>query len=243
MFSDEGKISQILRNFISNALKFTGEGSDPGIGDDGVARGDSVLRVRYRDRDCAGESGIDFREFTQLDHPLQRRFKGTGLGLSLSKKLATLLGGERIGRKPGGSGGRYSICRCPLRHKEPTQEKAAEVAEWVRDPASLPVLVLEDGAEMMMAYQSYLKGSGFQVLPATTIRAAEDILHRERPAAIIADILLRGEDSWAFLARLKQDEETRSIPLIIASTVADHGKGYHLGADRYLLKPLGVRWC
>jgi signal transduction histidine kinase len=93
--SDEGKISQVLRNFISNALKFTEQGSV------------RVSADRDRERDtivfAVADTGIGispdnleliFEEFSQIEHPLQRRSKGTGLGLPLCRKLADLLGGR-----------------------------------------------------------------------------------------------------------------------------------------------------
>jgi DNA-binding response OmpR family regulator len=106
------------------------------------------------------------------------------------------------------------------------------------DLTSLPVLVVEESPEIMMIYKSYVKGSGFQLLPASTTREAEDSLDRVRPAAIVLDIVLRSEDTWAFVAKLKQDERTRNIPILIASTIDDQSKGFHLGVDRYLLKPI-----
>ncbi len=91
---------------------------------------------------------------------------------------------------------------------------------------------------MMMAYKSYLKGSGFQMIRAGTTREAEDILDRIQPRAIVLDIVLRSEDTWSFLARLKEDDKTRDIPVLIASTSEDRAKGYHLGVDAYLVKPV-----
>ena len=100
------------------------------------------------------------------------------------------------------------------------------------------MLVLEDKVEMMMMYRSYLKNSGFQLIPASTIREAQEVLERIRPSVIILDLVLRAEDSWRFLAELKQDARTRDIPVIIASTIEDQAKAFHLGADEYLLKPV-----
>ena len=94
LYTDDKKLAQILRNFISNALKFTAQGevrvSAQLYGDD---------RIRF----AVSDTGIGiaaelldtlFEDFTQVDSPLQKRFRGTGLGLSLCKRFAMLLGGE-----------------------------------------------------------------------------------------------------------------------------------------------------
>jgi signal transduction histidine kinase len=93
--SDEGKIAQVLRNFISNALKFTEQGAvNVSAGYD--AQADTIVLA-------VSDTGIGispdnlqliFEEFSQIEHPLQRRSKGTGLGLPLCRKLAALLGGS-----------------------------------------------------------------------------------------------------------------------------------------------------
>jgi signal transduction histidine kinase/CheY-like chemotaxis protein len=237
IFSDEGKVSQILRNFISNSLKFTERGE---IRVSAAVTGDDEISFSVSDTGIGiAPENLDliFQDFTQVDNPIQRRVKGTGLGLPLSKKLATLLGGQVAVRSRPGEGSEFTL-RIPLKYREVDQERSVRPIEWVRDPTSLPVLVVEDSPEMMMMYKSYLKGSGFQVLPAGTTREGEDILDRIRPAAIILDIVLRSEHTWAFLARLKQDRRTSGIPVLIASTIEDQAKAYHLGADRYLVKPI-----
>src|SRR5580692_10288391 len=94
LYSDEGKISQILRNFISNALKFTERG-EVRVGVEDVENDEIRFFVSDTGIGIAPEDvDLIFQDFVQLDHPLQRRAKGTGLGLPLSKKLATFLHGS-----------------------------------------------------------------------------------------------------------------------------------------------------
>ena len=91
-YTDEGKVSQILRNLISNALKFTERGE--------VRVSAAVTDARVRSSFTVADTGIGiapedqpriFEEFTQLEHRLQRQVRGTGLGLPLSRRLAELL--------------------------------------------------------------------------------------------------------------------------------------------------------
>jgi signal transduction histidine kinase/CheY-like chemotaxis protein len=239
VFSDEGKVSQIVRNFISNALKFTEKG-EVRISAASEGRGKIAISVSDTGIGIAPEN-LDriFQDFAQVDNPIQRRVKGTGLGLPLSKKLAKLLGGDVEVQSTPGVGSKFTL-RMPARFQDGTmiEQPHPSPGQWVEDPTSLPVLVIEDSPEMLMAYGRYLNGSGFQVLEATTTREADDLLERVRPAAIVLDVVLRSENSWAFLARLKADDRTKSIPVLIASTIEDQAKGYHLGVDGYLLKPV-----
>jgi signal transduction histidine kinase len=108
--SDEGKISQVLRNFISNALKFTEEGS--------VRVGATWNRELDTITFTVADTGIGispenlqliFEEFSQIEHPLQRRSKGTGLGLPLCRKLAELLGGRVEVESRVGAGSTFSL--------------------------------------------------------------------------------------------------------------------------------------
>lgn len=94
LYSDDKKLSQILRNFISNALKFTTRGE---VRVSAQLHGDDQIRFAVHDTGIgiAPELlGTLFEDFAQVDSPLQKRLRGTGLGLSLSKRFATLLGGE-----------------------------------------------------------------------------------------------------------------------------------------------------
>lgn len=125
VFTDDKKLSQILRNFISNALKFTQKGE-----------------VRVTAESCEGgkvrfsviDTGIGippehhaaiFQDFVQVDSPIQKRLRGSGLGLSLSRKLAELLGGNVSMSSTPGVGSTFSVT-IPIEmhpHKEPADAK------------------------------------------------------------------------------------------------------------------------
>ncbi len=113
LFTDNAKLSQILRNFISNALKFTTRGE---VRVSAVQDGESmVFSVADTGIGIAPEhhSAI-FQDFSQLDSPIQKRLRGTGLGLSLSKRFAELLGGSIAVQSEAGVGSVFSVT-VPLR--------------------------------------------------------------------------------------------------------------------------------
>ena len=89
-----------------------------------------------------------------------------------------------------------------------------------------------------MIYEAFLRDTNYQAISTDGLRGARHFLRQIRPAAIILDIMLRGEDSWQWLALMKGDEATRDIPMLIVSTVEDQGKGFVLGADAYQVKPV-----
>jgi CheY-like chemotaxis protein/two-component sensor histidine kinase len=237
IYSDEGKVSQILRNFISNALKFT---------DSGEVRVSAALGEHRDVIFSVADTGIGieeenleliFQDFAQVDSPIQRRVKGTGLGLPLSKKLATLLGGEVRVRSQVGLGSTFSV-QIPLCYHAAEEAQNVFEPDWVGDPLSIPVLIVEDSPEMVVLYRSFLAGSGFQPLFASTTREAGQILDRTQPSAIVLDILLRSEEAWSFMARLTSETRTKDIPILVVSTLDDRAKAYHLGASDYLVKPI-----
>ncbi len=240
LYTDEGKVSQILRNFISNALKFTERGE--------IRVTASVDAERRNIAIAVADTGIGihpadqariFEEFTQLDSPIQRKVKGTGLGLPLCKKLALLLGGQVTVDSQVGSGSVFTLTM-PLYHEKALDNmlKPGGEAERELDPARLPVLIVEDHPETRLVYEKYLRNSRYQALPSSGLREARRLLYQVRPAAIVLDLLLCGEDSWQWLAHLKSDERTREIPILIVTTVEDRAKAFMLGADAYQVKPI-----
>ena len=109
IFTDDKKLSQILRNFIANAMKFTS---------DGEVRVSATLVDGGRVTFCVADTGVGiaaehvrtlFQDFVQVAAPIQKRLRGTGLGLSLSRKLAILLGGDVAVESTLGQGSRFSV--------------------------------------------------------------------------------------------------------------------------------------
>lgn len=244
MRTDEGKVSQILRNFISNALKFTEQGEIQVraelIGDeDQVAFSVTDTGIGIEEADQARI----FEEFSQVDHPIQRKVKGTGLGLPLCKKLAELLGGTVEVRSRLGMGSTF-IAIIPLTYVatgEPDEDLVGSIP-MKEEEGRVPVLIVEDEPEIQLLYEKYLRRTPFQPILAGSIRQAREQLRRHQVAAILLDILLPDESSWQWLAELKGQDSTRDIPVLVVSSVEDPRKGLALGADDYCLKPVRREW-
>jgi len=234
LYNDEAKVAQILRNFVSNALKFT-------------ERGEVRVTARHLTDEKAiafsvadTGSGIAaedheriFQEFTQIDTPIQRRVHGTVLGLPLCRKLAELLGGRVSVESELGIGSTF-MAVIPTSY-EPLLGPAPS---WDVDPRRLPVLVVEDSSETLLLYDRMLGTAGFQVLGARTLREARDAIASFRPRAIVLDIMLKGEDAWTWLTELKRSPSLGDIPVAVVTTLEDEGKAMALGADAYCCKPV-----
>lgn len=240
--TDEGKVSQILRNFISNALKFTERGE--------VRIGAQLHEGRQAVVFSIADTGIGireedlqriFHEFTQLDSHLQRRFKGTGLGLPLSKKLAELLGGAVWVKSSPGLGSTFYVA-IPLVYEGPVEVYTVPPIPRQEDPTRHPVLVVEDNAATIFEYQKLVKGTGFQVIPAPSTAEARALLNRMRPVAVLLDILLPDGEGWSVLRELKSDEHTKDLPVFVVTLVEDRERALALGAHDYTAKPLQREW-
>jgi signal transduction histidine kinase/CheY-like chemotaxis protein len=241
MYTDEGKISQILRNFISNSLKFTEFGEVRVAATLDCECGEVVFSVTDTGIGIAPEHHERiFDEFTQVEHPIQKRVKGTGLGLPLARKLAQLLGGRVTMESEPGAG---STFRAHIPSAYRSGHRVSDAAPRTEpDSSRFPVLVVEDNEETILLYDKYLKGSGFQILPARTTGEARELMQQLRPVAIVLDLVVPGNDAWDFLIEMKRDEERRDIPIYVVSVLDEIRKGFALGADDYCVKPMARQW-
>ncbi|HWW80628.1 MAG TPA: ATP-binding protein [Steroidobacteraceae bacterium] len=237
LYNDEGKVSQILRNFISNAIKFTEQGEVCVSAQLSEDRQTVLFSVADTGIGIAPEDqGRIFDEFTQLPSPLQGRVKGTGLGLPLCRRLAHLLGGDVSVKSERGVGSVFTaVVRANF---ERNDSMASKPMDTTVELGRSPVLVLDDDAEMRLVYENHLRDSHYQPLTTRNLREARELMKRIRPQAILLDIVLRGEDTWRWLNELKSNPATADIPIVVITSIDDERKGLALGADAYCLKPV-----
>lgn len=236
LYSDEGKIAQILRNFISNALKFTERGEVRV----------TAVQVGHTIRFSVADTGIGiapddqeriFEDFMQIESHLQRQVKGTGLGLPLSRKLAELLSGSVTVTSKVGQGSTFSVS-IPIVYPNATELPASLQPFTPPKLAHLPILVIEDHTETLFIYEKHLQGSQYQLVATRTLPQARQALQQLRPAAIILDILLEGQNGWTLLRELKGDEASHAIPILVITVVDNEKQALALGADGFLIKPV-----
>jgi signal transduction histidine kinase/CheY-like chemotaxis protein len=238
LYTDEGKVAQILRNFISNALKYTEKGEVRVAASASILKSDSIT---FSVADTGiGIAAVDqeriFEEFVQLDSQLQRKVKGTGLGLPLSRKLAELLGGSVSLNSELGVGSTF-YATIPIVYPNAADTPVPPVYREL-DSTRAPVLVVEDHAEILLTYEKYLAKSIYQIIPARSLEQARQALEIVKPIAIILDILLEQEHAWSFISELKGNPATQPIPILVATVINNEKQAMALGADGFLIKPV-----
>ena len=240
MYADLTKVRQVIFNLLSNACKFTNEGTV------------TLAAVRETDGDGAWirlsvtDSGIGiapekieslFEEFTQADESTTRDFGGTGLGLAITRRFCRMMGGEITVESEPGVGSTFTV-RLPAEVAPLAEaEEPAESPELPRHEGDC-VLVIDDDDLSRDLLERSLTGDGFKVVAAKDGEEGLRLARTLRPAAITLDVLMPRMDGWAVLGALKNDPELRDIPVIMVTMVDDKTMGYTLGATEYLTKPV-----
>ena len=238
MYADLTKVRQSLFNLLSNASKFTHDGTlTMDVARETSADGDWMLFH-------VSDSGIGmtleqteklFEAFTQADSSTTRKFGGTGLGLAISRRFCRMMGGDITVESEIGKGSTFTI-RLPARVLDP-KEQAPQ-------PAAVPqkylgsVLVIDDDPRVHDMLQRSLAKEGLRVLVARSGEEGLKMAREQSPDAITLDVMMPGMDGWAVLAALKSDPELAEIPVIMLTIVDDQNMGYSLGATEYLTKPI-----
>jgi signal transduction histidine kinase len=223
MFTDEGKLAQILRNFISNALKYTPAGE---------IRVSAEVRPGDKIRFSVTDTGIGiapedheriFQEFTQVENALQRKHKGTGLGLPLTRKLAALIGGTVGVTSELGVGSTF-FAEVPIRYTPPPELRPA-AAMVAPEPIPIPtvpnltrILIIDDDETARYTLATFASRPGVQLFEAENGMQGLERALEERPDMILLDLMMPGIGGHEVLQRLKQDRATAAIPVVIVTS-------------------------
>jgi len=243
IYTDYTKTRQVLLNLLSNAAKFTEEGTVRfEVQRQNTQQGERILFT-------VSDEGIGmtpeqqkklFRPFTQVDASTTRRFGGTGLGLAISKEFVGMMQGDIKVSSEFGQGSVFTVS-LPIKAQSQVVEEPDEVTQqvqWLLEGNGI-VLVIDDDRLIRELLKSYLSKLGYSVAIAPSGEEGLKLAHKLRPDAILLDVNMPDMDGWGVLARLKADPLLADIPIIMTSVEEERNKGHALGATDYLVKPVG----
>lgn len=239
MSTDITKLRQILINLISNASKFTQDGTVTLT----VAQEARMEQLGFSFR--IQDTGIGmtkeqmeklFQPFTQADASTTRKYGGTGLGLAISQSFSEILGGYISVESEIGVGSTFT-CWLPIAAEEElSTEEHREISKHEKK-SKVNILHIDDEPLNHQLMKHYLAKEGWSLAYASSGQEGLEMARKLQPEVICLDILMPSMDGWSVLTVLKNDEELQHIPVIIWSMVKDEHLGYTLGASEYLTKP------
>ncbi|PSB24986.1 response regulator [Stenomitos frigidus] len=240
MRSDITKLRQSLFNLLSNASKFTENGT-------------VTLTVERPEPDwvtfSVSDTGIGmsseqqaklFQAFTQADISTTRKYGGTGLGLVITQQFCKLLGGEIQVESEAGEGTTFKM-RLPAETAQ-TEKAAPEIPqptvqrEVMGDGGT--ILVIDDDPAVHDLMQRFLGREGYHVIAALGGQEGVNLAKQHAPDVILLDIRMPQMSGWEVLSLLKSEPELTKIPVVIVTIEEDQALGSALGAVDYLFKPV-----
>ncbi|MGH6674780.1 MAG: ATP-binding protein, partial [Xanthobacteraceae bacterium] len=226
--TDEGKVGQILRNLISNALKFTEKGEVRVSAREGQG-GAVIFAVRDTGIGIAPEDQIRiFEEFSQIDTRLHKKVKGTGLGLPLSRSLAELIGGALQVESVPGQGSVFTLT-IPATFGELTGLAV------IPDGGRKRVLIIDDDETFRYVIKQIIRNEPrYEIFEAGDGSDGLRQARSERPDVILLDLQMPNLDGFTVLQELNADERTSIIPVIISTSLA-------VNAELRARLPVGTR--
>lgn len=265
--TDQMRLEQILKNLLSNALKFTASGKVK-----------LTIRQNQKNKDYldweVSDSGIGiapdkqqmvFDAFQQADGSTKRRFGGTGLGLSISRQLARLLGGDISLSSEPGKGSKF-VLSVPVNKPEslPQPQASAPAVAPATDLATegrfvltdIPeavgddrqsigendkvILIIEDDTVFAKALIGFARKNGYKAIASVRGDEGLALARQFRPLAVLLDIQLPVMDGWQVMDALKGDAQTRHIPVHIMSSAEVKKESRSKGAVDFINKPVAI---
>ncbi|MDX1996052.1 MAG: ammonium transporter [bacterium] len=245
MVADVTKVRQTLFNLLSNATKFTENGtitlSARRVNDSGQDW--VIFKVTDTGIGMTREQmDLVFKEFTQADTSTTRKYGGTGLGLTISRRFCRMMGGDIEVESQIDVGTSFTVLLPAEVVKSADDHSTLEIPAALRpvraDGTAGKVLVIDDDPFVRELVSRTLAREGFFVETASD--GEEGLLKaRElKPDAITLDVMMQGMDGWSVLSLLKADAQLAEIPVVMITIVDDRNRGFALGASGYLTKPI-----
>ena len=246
---DRDKLIQVIINLISNAVKFTDSGSV--ICDVFKKSNELVVSITDTGIGIAPEDyAAVFEQFKQVGtDTLTDKPKGTGLGLPICKEIIEHHGGRIWLESKIGKGSTFSFA-LPLSEKPfvPAPVDLDRLVKQLKDQmaqsslATLEknptILIVDDDDSIRSLLHQELNEAGYIIEEATNGKQALESVRRNKPDLLILDIMMPEMNGFDVAAVLKNDPETMDIPILVLSIVQDKARGYRIGVDRYLTKPI-----
>jgi PAS domain S-box-containing protein len=242
MYADLTKMRQILFNLLSNASKFTEQGTVTLA----ARRIEETNRITFSITD----TGIGmtpqqleklFQRFSQADTSTTRRFGGTGLGLAISKRFCELMGGGVTVTSESGKGSTF-IVELPARVPKPAPESAPVASNGhpisQATEGAATVLIIDDDPAVREVISRALAKESVRTIVAAEGDEGLRLARESKPDLIFLDVMMPRMDGWAVLTAIKADPALADTPVVMLTIVNEAEIGYTLGAVEYLTKPI-----
>lgn len=238
---DKEKIYQVLENLTINAIKFTDSGGKITVSAEQVSEsGQNYVRIHVTDTGVGiPDQALNriFDRFYQVDGTSKRKYGGMGLGLAIAKSIIDAHKGKISVHSKVGEGTTFTLLLPALEEMDSQQQESLPMTK--SDGNSYLIEIIDDDQDILRLLKMYLEDEGFRVITAENGQNGMQYALQTKPDAIILDVLLPDQDGFNLLERLKTNNETSPIPVLILSIIKDRLKGMNLGAADYLVKPVG----
>ncbi len=245
MHADTTRVRQIILNMLSNACKFTENGTVTVTVRRETTAGRDYLSFAVADTGIGiSEEQIArlFQEFSQADASTTRKYGGTGLGLTISQRLCKLMGGDITVESEPNVGTTFTailpVNVADIREDgEVAYEAGTQVSRGTTGRGNL-VLVIDDDVTVRSLMERHISKDGIKVVTAKDGEEGLKLARELNPAVITLDVLMPGADGWQVLKELKADSALAEIPVVMCTILDEKNKGYALGAADFMTKPV-----
>jgi len=236
---DPTRLRQVLMNLIGNAIKFTEQGEV--VITVSAAATDGTARLSFAVRDtgigiAAEHVTSVFKEFTQADSTMTRRYGGTGLGLAISQRLVRLMGGELSVKSEVGRGSEFSFAlTLPVETTSPIRTTGLAALGGRR------MLIVDDNQTNRRILREMLAAEGINVDEASTAADGLEALRRVRFDLAILDVQMPDMDGFQLATAVRADKKIKRTNLLMLTSAGQRGDGERcreLGIRGYLTKPI-----